>query len=79
MSSLFHMQDQGIFVNNLLSEPPKVSCSYEAPDQCTGFEPQPCCERVAVDGAPPVMTSSLILVASSLLSVVLASYVYLAF
>ena len=26
---------------------PQVSCPYQAPDQCNGFEPQSCCERLA--------------------------------
>ena len=25
---------------------PTVNCSYEAPDQCTNFQPQSCCERL---------------------------------
>jgi len=25
---------------------PKSECPYQAPDSCSGFEPQTCCERV---------------------------------
>ena len=25
---------------------PRSECPYEAPDKCSGFQPQSCCERV---------------------------------
>ena len=42
---------------------PQPACSYQPPDQCTGFVPKSCCERLAestgappTDGAPPIVT-----------------------
>ena len=37
---------------------PVAECSYQAADQCTGFEPLSCCERLSA-GAPSQMQINL--------------------
>ena len=54
---------------------PQSSCSYEAPDQCTGFEPLSCCERLAAAAtASFVMYQSFVIViCSALLSAIITT------
>ena len=54
---------------------PQSTCSYEAPDQCTGFQPQSCCERLAAAATAPLATylNSAVVICSALLSAI-ASY-----
>ena len=57
---------------------PQFNCSYEAPDKCTAFEPQTCCERLASTAAaatvPLVMhLNPVIVMYSALLSALLAA------
>ena len=50
---------------------PEIGCSYIPPDQCTGFTPAPCCERMDNSGAGVVvMTSMVLLVVVSVLAVI---------
>ena len=39
---------------------PRSECPYEAPDKCSGFQPQSCCERVqsATDGNRTITPTS---------------------
>ena len=48
------MQGQRFVEGTTLPEP---ECSYQAADQCTGFEPLSCCERLSA-GAPSQMQIS---------------------
>ena len=39
---------------------PEIGCSYIPPDQCTGFTPAPCCERIdGVDGGGVIVKTSM--------------------
>ena len=53
---------------------PQSTCSYEAPDQCTGFEPQSCYERLAAAATAPLVhvmyLSFAIVICSALLSAI---------
>ena len=45
-NNIFKLSSQGgssLFVTSMF---PEIGCPYIPPDQCTGFTPAPCCERI---------------------------------
>ena len=50
---LLVIKDADYIVDYNLNGIPQPSCSYQAADQCTGFVPKSCCERLS--GAAPVV------------------------